>query len=69
MANWFTPTAGNYFSRISKAGIIEALKAYKGSVAPAWGKAKKTDLAAIAERELSGSGWVPEIFRSTTAET
>ena len=64
MANWFTPTAENYFSRISKAGIIDALKAYKGSAAPAWDKAKKSDLAAIAERELSGSGWLPDMLKA-----
>jgi ParB family transcriptional regulator, chromosome partitioning protein len=64
MANWFTPTAENYFSRISKAGIIEALKAHKGSTAPAWEKAKKSDLAAIAERELSGLRWLPDMLKA-----
>ena len=41
--------------------MCPALKSYKGSTAPAWDKAKKSDRAAIAERELSGSGWLPDI--------
>ena len=45
MAAWFTPTAANYFSRISKAGIIDALREVKGAIAPAWNTMKKTDLA------------------------
>jgi len=53
MAAWFTPPAGNYFGRIGKAKILEGLREVKGSVAPAWQKMKKADLAALAERELS----------------
>jgi ParB family chromosome partitioning protein len=59
MRSCFTPTAENYFGRVSKAGIIEALKEARGTVAPAWEKAKKSDLAAIAEREIAGTGWLP----------
>jgi hypothetical protein len=54
MTSWFRPTAENYSGRVSKAGIIEALKEARGIVAPAWEKAKKSDLAAIAEREVAG---------------
>jgi ParB family transcriptional regulator, chromosome partitioning protein len=64
MANWFTPAVGNYFSRISKVGITAALKSHKGSTPPAWDKAKKSDLAAIAERELSGSDWLPDMLKT-----
>jgi ParB family chromosome partitioning protein len=69
MAKWFTPTADNYFGKITKAGILEALAAGKGAIAPAWNTAKKSDLAAIAERELSKSGWLPEVLRSPAVET
>jgi ParB family transcriptional regulator, chromosome partitioning protein len=58
MTVWFTPTAEN-FGRVSKAGIIEALKEARGTIAPAWKKARKSDLAAIAEREIAGTGWLP----------
>jgi ParB family chromosome partitioning protein len=65
MTQWFTPTAANYFSRIGKTGIIEALHEVKGATAPAWHKAKKSELAAIAERELAGSGWLPALLKAT----
>ena len=64
MAKWFTPTAANYFSRIGKAGIIEALREVKGATAPAWNGIKKADLAALAERETAGTAWLPEVLRA-----
>lgn len=63
MSRWFTPTAENYFSRVSKAQILEALQAAKGEIAPAWTKAKKSELAAIAERTVVGTGWLPALLR------
>ncbi len=65
MGAWFTPTAANYFTRIGKAKILETLSEVKGSVAPAWEKLKKPDLAALAEREISGKGWLPELLRAS----
>lgn len=65
MKDWFTPDAGNYFSRISKAGIIQALQEAKGvPPAPAWHGMKKSDLALLAARETAGTGWLPELLRS-----
>ncbi len=63
MTAWFTPTAENYFAKVSKTGILEALKEAKGDIAPAWNTAKKGDLAAIAERQLAETGWLPELLR------
>jgi ParB family chromosome partitioning protein len=63
MAAWFTPTADNYFTKVSKPRILEALTEVKGATAPAWDKAKKSDLAAIAEREIAQSGWLPTLLR------
>jgi ParB family chromosome partitioning protein len=63
MVKWFTPTAENYFGKITKDGILAALAGIKGAVAPAWAKAKKSELAVIAEREVAGTGWLPEILR------
>jgi ParB family transcriptional regulator, chromosome partitioning protein len=65
MTAWFTPSADNYFSKISRAGILDALSEAKGDIAPAWSKAKKSDLAAIAERQLAGTGWLPALLRQT----
>jgi len=64
MKAWFTPTAESYFSRISKPQILDALTAArKQPVAPAWDKLKKAELAALAEREVAGTGWLPDILR------
>jgi len=63
MTAWFTPTAENYFARVSKPRILEALTEAKGATAPAWDKAKKSDLTAIAEREIAQSGWLPALLR------
>jgi len=63
MATWFTPTAENYFGKVSKTSILDALKGAKGDLAPAWTKAKKGDLALIAERQLAETGWLPELLR------
>ncbi len=49
----------NYFAKVSKTGILEALTEAKGDIAPAWNKAKKGDLAVIAERQLAETGWLP----------
>lgn len=66
MKTWFTPTAENYFSRISKPQILEALREAKGTEpAPAWEKLKKSELAALAEREIEGKNWLPEPLRRT----
>jgi ParB family chromosome partitioning protein len=63
MNAWFTPTAENYFAKVSKTGILEALTEAKGDIAPAWTKAKKGDLATIAERQLAETGWLPALLR------
>ena len=64
MATWFTPNASNFFGRLTKTGIVEALsEARDGAVAPSWLKAKKSDLASIAEREVANTGWLPAPLR------
>jgi ParB family chromosome partitioning protein len=64
MKVWFAPDAANYFSRVSKPQILDALREAKGQPpAPAWKKLKKPELAALAERETAGSGWLPKLLR------
>ncbi len=64
MKAWFTPTAENCFGRIRKPMILQALAEVRDQPsAPAWEKLKKSELAALAERELAGTGWLPEILR------
>ena len=64
MNDWFTPLAANYFGRLSKAQIIEDLtEARDQPPAPAWLKLTKSELAERAEREISGTGWLPTPLR------
>ena len=60
MTPWFTPTAENYFNRVGKIQILEALQeARQQPPAPAWGNLKKAELAALAAREIAATGWLP----------
>ena len=64
MNDWFTPLAANYFGRLSKAQIIDAMtEARNQPPAPAWLKLGKAELAERAEREIGGTGWLPEPLR------
>lgn len=64
MAEWFQPTAANYFSRIDKASILKAIaEARQQPNEPAWAKLKKADLAALGERYAAGTAWLPEPLR------
>src|ERR1019366_676099 len=53
----------NYFGGITRTGILTALAAVENAIAPAWNNAKKSGLAAIAERKIAKSGWLPEVLR------
>jgi ParB family transcriptional regulator, chromosome partitioning protein len=65
MTAWFTPTAENFFSRVARPTILKALSEAKGAPAKrSWDKLKKPELAALAEREVAGSGWLPEPLRA-----
>ena len=61
MTEWFTPTADNYFGRVPRTEILSAITEAKGIPAKrSWEKLKKTELAALAEREIAGTGWLPK---------
>jgi ParB family chromosome partitioning protein len=64
MRQWFTPTAENYFGRVNKQQMLEALaEARQQPPAPAWEKLTKPDLAALCEREIAPTGWLPKVLR------
>jgi len=64
MTVWFTPTADNYFSKVGKPQILQAIQEAKGQPhAPALEKLKKGELAKEAERLLAGTGWLPKPLR------
>lgn len=55
-AHWWRPTAANYFDRVPKARILEALDAVGGrDLVSRYAGSKKTELASAAERIFSGN--------------
>jgi ParB family transcriptional regulator, chromosome partitioning protein len=82
MAAWWRPTAANYFDRVSKAVILDALAAVGGpELSSRFASVKKGDLAMSAERVFAGTyitevevreralAWVPEVMRFAGAAT
>jgi ParB family chromosome partitioning protein len=80
MATWWRPTAANYFDRVSKTVILDALSAVGGpDLASRFASVKKGDLAMSAERVFAGTyitevevreralAWVPEVMRFASA--
>jgi ParB family chromosome partitioning protein len=64
MTSWWQPTAANYFACIKKDQILQAIQ--KATVAPVRERLrslKKQDLAAEAEKSVTGTGWLPEVLR------
>ncbi|MGA8597940.1 MAG: ParB/RepB/Spo0J family partition protein [Bryobacteraceae bacterium] len=68
MNKWFTPSESNFFSRVPKSRIAEALAEAGKPVSAETLKLKKAELAALAEREISGTGWLPEPVRIPQAQ-
>lgn len=69
MAAWFTPTAANYFTRVSRDQIAQAYREAKGhDLAPAWLKLKKGELAQRVAEAVAGTGWLPAPLRPAVSE-
>ena len=79
MAQWWRPTAANYFDRVSKQVILDALTDVGGlELSSRFASVKKGDLAMSAERVFAGTyitevevrekalAWVPEVMRFTS---
>ena len=65
MADWWTPTAESYLSRVKKDQILEAIG--EGTTETNFEdlrKMKKAELVGAAERRLAESRWLPEILKS-----
>jgi ParB family chromosome partitioning protein len=66
-ATW-TPTATNYFGRVSKERIVEAVREGVSVEAAAnIAGMKKLAMAEAAERRLAGTGWLPDLLRTGSA--
>ncbi len=64
-ATGWTPTVDNFFGRVTKARILEAVGEAKGEAqAKVIEQLKKGDMAREAEQMLAGSGWLPEPLRT-----
>ena len=65
-AGW-RPTVDNYFGRVTKPRILEAVREAKGEQsAQLIDHPKKAEMAKEAERLLDGTGWLPEPLRLAT---
>jgi len=68
MAQWWRPTAGNYFARVSKRRILEAVaEGVSPEAADNLSKLKKDTLIMHAEQRLAGTSWLPALLRSSTS--
>ena len=64
MANWWQVSAANYFGRIKKEQILQAIQDATGAPVNERLKAlKKKDLAVEAEKCISSTRWLPEPLR------
>jgi ParB family transcriptional regulator, chromosome partitioning protein len=63
MRKWFTPTADNFFLRISKAQIIRSLAEAGTPLMVDSASLKKAELAARAEKAIAKTEWLPELLR------
>jgi len=65
MTGTWSATAAGYFSRVSKARVLEAVtEAVGAEEAGRIAGMKKADMAEAAERLLEGRGWLPPVLRT-----
>lgn len=65
VASGWKPTADNFFGKVTKARIIDAVTEGKGGETAALiDHLKKPDMAREAERLMDGAGWLPEPLRT-----
>jgi ParB family transcriptional regulator, chromosome partitioning protein len=65
MADWWQPTAANYFAGMKKDQILQAIQEATGApVKERLRSLKKQDLAAEAEKFVTATCWLPEILRN-----
>lgn len=65
MHAWWTPSAANYLSHISRAQILDIVReAVSPEVAEALSRLKKAPLVQAAEKRLDGTGWLPRLLKT-----
>jgi ParB family chromosome partitioning protein len=67
MAQYWTPTAVAFFSRVNKTAILDAVaEATSDKAARRLDGLKKPMMAAVAEAAVAGTGWLPCVLRTAT---
>ncbi len=64
MTAYWQPTAANYFARVSKDRIVEALRESGAEHVEATARLKKAAMAEAAEAAVGGEGWLPTVLRA-----
>lgn len=68
MADWWEAKESTYFQRVTKDQISQAIAEAAGpDTAARYKGVSKTELARVAERDLTGRRWVPAPLRTSTA--
>ncbi|MDQ2773521.1 MAG: ParB/RepB/Spo0J family partition protein [Acidobacteriota bacterium] len=68
MTQWFRPTEENFFGRITKPQIIEAMKEAGHTPDSAAASLKKAQLASIATEVVRSTTWLPQPLRIATGD-
>ena len=69
VAKDWTPTVDSYLGRVTKAHIVEAVaEGVSEDAARRIADMKKPDMAQAAEQLLAGTGWLPNVLRTSKAE-
>jgi ParB family chromosome partitioning protein len=65
MTRYWRPTQAGYFSRVTKAQIVEAVReGVSEAAAQRLNGTKKAHMAGAAEELLIGTGWLPSVLRT-----
>ena len=69
MTGYWRPTVPSYLGRVTKAGILEAVReGVSEEAAERLSGLKKAEMAAAAERLLATTGWLPSLLRTVKTE-
>ncbi|MDH6689767.1 ParB/RepB/Spo0J family partition protein [Bradyrhizobium elkanii] len=69
MTSYWRPTARSYLGRVTKAGILVAVREGVGEEAAArLTDMKKADMAQVAEQLLAATGWLPSLLRTAALQ-
>ena len=69
MTGYWRPTVQSYLGRVTKAGIVEAVReGVSEEAAERISGMKKVEMAAAAEQLLAATDWLPSVLRTAKTE-